>query len=71
MGKSAPGKMILSNPFSFLILKDSPNARPQKGFLPNFMQTITPYNDWSSGNVGIVEANGGFMQGCRRKDLIV
>ncbi|MFD1801110.1 hypothetical protein ACFSFZ_02705 [Mixta tenebrionis] len=28
-----------------------PHAKPYKGMLPNFMQTISPYNDFSSGNV--------------------
>ncbi|KIS43432.1 hypothetical protein LG58_410 [Kosakonia radicincitans YD4] len=48
-----------------------PNARPRKGVLPNFMRTITPYNNWASGNIGIATANGGFIQGGNRKDLIV
>lgn len=70
-GKIGSWKNDSFQPLLFPDPERFPNARPHKGFLPNFMQTITPYNDWASGNVGTVEVNGGFMQGCRRKDLIV
>lgn len=38
----------------------SPNARPYRGVLPNFMQTIKPYNDFKSGNVSISMKDGTF-----------
>ncbi|MBQ4767247.1 hypothetical protein F9U42_08870 [Pectobacterium versatile] len=35
-----------------------PYAQPRLGFLPSFMQTIQPYNDFASGNVGIASYDG-------------
>ncbi|AHG20648.1 hypothetical protein Z042_14225 [Chania multitudinisentens RB-25] len=48
-----------------------PHTRPYLGHLPGFMQTIWPYNDWQSGNVAVASPNGTFIQGGKRKDLIV
>ncbi|MBW7981089.1 hypothetical protein [Enterobacillus tribolii] len=38
-----------------------PNAKPRKGMLPNFMQTIRPWNDLRSGVVGVATANGSYI----------
>ena len=35
-----------------------PYAQPRFGFLPSFMQTTQPYNDFASGNVGIASYDG-------------
>lgn len=42
-----------------------PNARPRKGVLPSFMQTVRPWNDFSSGIVGIVSANGSYIDNAK------
>jgi len=47
-----------------------PNARPHHGHLPAFMQTIQPYTDWNSGNVGISTVNGSFMQSGKGAPII-
>ena len=39
-----------------------PDGKPWLGYLPGFMNTINPYNDWKSGNVGIATADGNYMQ---------
>ncbi|WP_435946845.1 hypothetical protein [Dryocola sp. BD586] len=38
-----------------------PHARPRKGVLPGFMQTIRPYDDFRSGNVIVASRDGSFM----------
>ncbi|MCG8155786.1 hypothetical protein JMY81_07175 [Brenneria goodwinii] len=38
-----------------------PNARPRKGVLPGFMQTVTPWSDFHSGIVGIASADGSYI----------
>jgi hypothetical protein len=38
-----------------------PHARPRKGALPGFMQTIRPYDDFRSGNVIVASRDGSFM----------
>ncbi|HHE8494765.1 hypothetical protein NFL61_23065 (plasmid) [Enterobacter ludwigii] len=38
-----------------------PNARPRKGELPNFMKTVRPWNDFHSGIVSIVSADGSYI----------
>ncbi|MEZ2696797.1 hypothetical protein ACBQ19_17875 [Hafnia alvei] len=38
-----------------------PNARPRKGFLPNFMTTFKPWSDFHSGIVGIASADGSYI----------
>ncbi|WP_147197868.1 hypothetical protein [Pantoea sp. CCBC3-3-1] len=48
-----------------------PGSRPRTGELPDFMQTIKPYNDWSSGNVAIASMDGSFIQSGKQKDLII
>ncbi|MDE1188357.1 MAG: hypothetical protein PW844_18010 [Pantoea sp.] len=47
-----------------------PYARPRLGQLPAFMQTIKPYNDWKSSNVGIATADGTYMQGGNQTDMM-
>lgn len=38
-----------------------PAAAPYKGVLPNFMHTVQPWNDFSSGKVRIVSADGSYI----------
>lgn len=38
-----------------------PYARPYKGALPNFMQSINPWTDFTSGIVSIVSADGSYI----------
>jgi len=43
----------------------SPNARPREGVLPNFMQTVKPWSDFSSGIVAVASADGSYMDKTR------
>lgn len=38
-----------------------PNVRPRKGELPNFMKTVRPWNDFHSGIVSIISADGSYI----------
>ncbi len=38
-----------------------PNARPYKGNLPNFMQTVRPWSDFRSGIARIASADGSYI----------
>lgn len=38
-----------------------PNARPRKGELPNLMKTVRPWNDFHSGIVSIISADGSYI----------
>ncbi len=42
-----------------------PDAKPRKGVLPNFMQTIRPWSDFRSGIVGIATANGSYIDNAK------
>jgi len=42
-----------------------PNARPRKGMLPHFMQTLRPWSDFHSGIVGIASADGSYMDAAK------
>lgn len=42
-----------------------PNARPYKGHLPNFMQTVRPWSDFRSGIVRVVSAEGSYIDKAR------
>ncbi|EJF32622.1 MULTISPECIES: hypothetical protein [Enterobacteriaceae] len=42
-----------------------PNARPYKGNLPNFMQTVRPWSDFRSGIVRVVSADGSYIDNGR------
>lgn len=70
-GKIGSWKNETFRPLIFPDPEKVPNARPRLGQLPNFMQTIQPYNDWKSGNVAIATLDGSFIQDGKRKDLIV
>lgn len=70
-GKIGAWKNETFRPLIFPDPEKVPNARPRLGQLPNFMQTIQPYNDWKSGNVTIATMDGAFIQDGKRKDLIV
>lgn len=50
--------------FTPLIFPDPeafPNARPHRGALPNFMQTVRPWNDFRSGIVSVISENGNYI----------
>ena len=50
--------------FSPLLFPDPekfPNAKPRKGYLPNFMQTVPPWSDFRSGTVGVICENGNYI----------
>jgi len=38
-----------------------PNARPCKGELPDFMKTVRAWNDFHSGIVSIISADGSYI----------
>jgi len=61
-GKIGSWKNDTFQPLLFPDPERFPNAKPRKGHLPFFMQTIHPYSDWKSGKVGIATADGNFMQ---------
>ncbi|MDX5626954.1 MULTISPECIES: hypothetical protein [unclassified Brenneria] len=46
-----------------------PNARPRKGVLPNFMQTVRPWSDFHSGIVDIASADGSYIDEAKRGSL--
>lgn len=50
-GKIGNWKNETFQPLLFPDPEKFPNARPQKGVLPLFMQTVVPYNNFRSGNV--------------------
>lgn len=47
-----------------------PHSYPHRGVLPSFMNTIQPYNNFQSGNIAIVSAEGNFIQSGRGKARI-
>ncbi|MEY8769567.1 hypothetical protein AB6T85_03815 [Erwinia sp. ACCC 02193] len=50
--------------FSPLLFPDpekSPNARPHKGVLPDFMNWVRPWDDFHSGKVSIASADGSYI----------
>lgn len=58
--------------FSPILFPDpdkEPHAKPRRGVLPNFMQTIRPYNDFSSGNVAIATSDGSFIDKAKKGTL--
>lgn len=50
-GKIGGWKNETFEPLLFPDPEKFPNSRPRKGFLPPFMRTVVPYNDFLSGNV--------------------
>lgn len=46
-----------------------PNASPRKGALPNFMQTVSPWNDFHSGIVSIASADGSYIDKAKGGEL--
>ena len=50
-GKIGNWKNETSQPLLFPDPEKFPRAKPRQGVLPSFMQTVTPYNNFSSGNV--------------------
>lgn len=68
-GKIGSWKNETFQPLLFPDPERFPRARPHLGQLPGFMQTIRPYNDWKSGNVGIATADGTYMQGGNQTDM--
>ena len=69
-GKIGSWKNETFQPLLFPDPERFPHARPRLGQLPAFMQTIRPYNDWKSGNVGIATANGNYLQDGEQKDMM-
>lgn len=57
-GRIGSWKNETFNPLLFPDPDKYPNARPRKGELPNFMKTVRPWNDFHSGIVSIVSADG-------------
>lgn len=45
------------------------NSRPRKGVLPKFMQTVKPWNDFQSGIVRVISADGNYMDKARGGSL--
>ena len=61
-GKIGSWKNETFKPLLFPDPERFPNIKPHRGQLPNFMQTIRPYSNWKSGNVGLATADGSFIQ---------
>jgi len=58
--------------FSPLLFPDpdkSPGAKPRKGILPNFMNTVRPWNDFRSGIVAIGTVEGSYIDKARNGTL--
>lgn len=60
-GKIGSWKNETFRPLLFPDPDKYPNARPRKGELPNFMKTVRPWNDFHSGIVSIVSADGSYI----------
>jgi len=60
-GKMGSWKNRGFTPLLFPDPKRFPNARPRKGPLPAFMQTVRPWSDFRSGKVCIATADGSYM----------
>ncbi|QGY28436.1 hypothetical protein [Pantoea cypripedii] len=69
-GKIGTWKNETFQPLLFPDPKKFPNAKPYLSHLPNFMQTIRPYDDWKSGNVCIASADGNYLQSGQDKDMM-
>lgn len=61
-GKIGSWKNETFQPLLFPDPEHFSNAKPHKGYLPSFMQTIRPFTDWKSGNVGVSSRDGSFIQ---------
>lgn len=61
-GKIGSWKNETFKPLLFPDPVRSPNGRPHFGQLPDFMKSVTPYNRWTSEDVGIVDPNRGFIR---------
>ncbi|MCF8580123.1 hypothetical protein L2X67_09885 [Enterobacter ludwigii] len=64
-GKVGAWKNETFSPLLFPDPKRFPNAKPHRGDLPNFMRTVRPWNDFSSGIVTIASAEGAFIDKAR------
>lgn len=64
-GKIGNWKNEAFRPILFPDPEKFPNARPHRGELPNFMTTVRPWSDFSSGIVGIASANGGYLDNAK------
>lgn len=60
-GKIGSWKNETFSPLLFPDPEKYPNARPRKGELPDFMKTVMPWNDFHSGIVSIVSADGSYI----------
>ncbi|PWW10129.1 hypothetical protein [Mangrovibacter plantisponsor] len=60
-GKIGNWKNTNFNPLLFPDPERFPNTKPRKGVLPNFMQTVRPWNDFSSGIVRVSSEDGNYI----------
>jgi hypothetical protein len=68
-GKTGAWKNDSFLPILFPDPVKSPTAKPYKGTLPDFMQTVKPWHDFHSGIVGIVCADGSYIDKAKRGQL--
>ena len=61
-GKIGSWKNETFRPLLFPDPERFPGAKPRFGYLPDFMQSIRPYNNWASRDVLITTNNGNFSQ---------
>lgn len=60
-GKIGSWKNETFSPLLFPDPEKYPNARPRKGELPDFMKTVRAWNDFHSGIVSIISADGSYI----------
>ncbi|WP_342322456.1 hypothetical protein AAEY27_19575 [Kosakonia sp. BYX6] len=60
-GKTGSWKNASFTPLLFPDPEKFPSVRPRRGVLPNFMQSVRPWDDFRSGIVGIQSVNGSYM----------
>lgn len=60
-GKIGSWKNETFQPLLFPDPERSPNSRPRKGELPNFMKTVKPWSDFRSGIVSIASVDGSYI----------
>ncbi|MBP2169432.1 hypothetical protein J2125_002624 [Erwinia toletana] len=60
-GKIGSWKNETFSPLLFPDPEKFPRSMPRRGVLPNFMQTVRPWTDFHSDKVGVVSADGSYM----------
>ncbi len=68
-GKVGNWKNDTFSPILFPDPEKFPNAKPRRGVLPNFMQTVRPWSDFRSGIVGVASANGSYIDDAKEGTL--